>query len=126
MHIQVNTSNGIANTDGLERWATDYLTEHLERYRQDVTSVEVQLSDQNQATKGGGSDKRCMLEARITGRPPLAVSHDAADQDLAFRGAADKLARALDHALGKLDRKEHRERDTIRRDVDTDVEPLAP
>lgn len=125
MHIQVNTSNGIANTEGLERWATDYLTERLARFAQDVTSVEVQLSDQNQA-KGGGNDKRCMMEARINGRPPVAVSHDAADQDVAFRGAADKLARALEHALGKLDRKEHRERDTIRRDVDTDVEPLAP
>ena len=126
MHIQVNTSNGIANTEGLERWAADYLNEHLARYRQDVTSVEVQLSDQNHGAKGGSVDKRCMMEARIAGRPPVAVTNEAADQDLAFRGAAEKLGRALDHALGKLDRKEHRERDTIRKDIDTIVEPLAP
>lgn len=116
MHVQVNTSNGIENKESLERWASDFLNEHLARFRQDVSSVEVQLSDENQEAKGGGADKRCMLEARINGLPPQAVTHHAASQDLAFRGAADKLAKLLEHQLGKLDRKEHRVRETIRRD----------
>jgi ribosome-associated translation inhibitor RaiA len=118
MHVQVNTSNGIANKESLERWAADYLNEHLARFRQDITGIEVQLSDENQADKGGAADKRCMIEARVTGREPIAVTNFAADQDMAFRGAADKLARAIDHAFGKLDRREHRDRETIRRDAD--------
>jgi hypothetical protein len=38
--------------------------------------------------------------------------------DEAIRGASAKLIRALDRLLGKLDRHEHRVRDTIRRDPD--------
>jgi ribosome-associated translation inhibitor RaiA len=118
MYVQVNTSNGIQKTEALERWAADYLNEHLHRFNQDVTAIEVQLSDENQAAKGGISDKRCMMEARVTGHAPVAVKNFAPDQDLAFRGAAEKLSHALDRTLGKLDRHDHRARHTIRRDVD--------
>lgn len=118
MHVQVNTSNGIDNKESLERWASDYLNEQLARFSQDITAIEVQMTDENHAAKGGTSDKRCMLEARLNGHAPVAVKNFAADQDLAFRGATEKLIHALDHALGKLDRKEHRSRETIRRDAD--------
>ena len=118
MKVQVNTSNAIENKDALERWASDYLNEHLARFEQDITSVEVQMSDENHGTKGGDVDKRCMMEARINGRAPVAVTNFAPDQNLAFRGAAEKLAHALAHAFGKLDRREHRARDTIRKDTE--------
>lgn len=125
MKVQVNTSNDIENKDTLERWATDYLNEHLGRFDQDITSIEVQLTDENHAAKSGAVDKRCMMEARINGRAPVAVTNFAPDQNLAFRGAADKLANALDHAFGKLDRREHRVRDTIRRDPEV-IEEITP
>ena len=125
MHVQVNTSNGIENKESLERWAGEYLSEHLARFNQDVTSIEVQLTDENHEAKGGGTDKRCMLEARVNGRAPVAVTNYAANQDLAFRGAADKLAHALEHTFGKLDRREHRERETIRRDPEV-IEQITP
>jgi len=115
MKVQVNTSNEIENKDALERWASEYLNEHLARFEQDLTSIEVQLSDENHGTRGGETDKRCMMEARVNGRAPIAVTNFAPDQNLAFRGAADKLENALDHAFGKLDRREHRVRETIRR-----------
>ncbi|GAB3652682.1 HPF/RaiA family ribosome-associated protein [Ramlibacter alkalitolerans] len=116
MKVQVNTSNDIDNKDALERWASEYLNEQLGRFEQDITSIEVQMTDENHAARGGGVDKRCMLEARVNGRAPIAVTNFAPDQNLAFRGAADKLAHALEHAFGKLDRREHRVRETIRRD----------
>ena len=125
MKVQVNTSNDIDNKDALERWASDYLNEHLSRFEQDLTSIEVQLSDENHSVKSGGVDKRCMMEARVNGRAPLAVTNYAANQDLAFRGAAEKLSHALDHAFGKLDRREHRERESIRRDAEV-IEPAEP
>ena len=115
MQIQVNTSNGIENKDTLERWATDHLTEALSRFSQDITRVEVQLRDVNSGKKGA-DDKRCMLEARIAGRDPVAATHHAPTQDEAFRGATQRLIHLLDHTLGKLDRHQHRDRDTIRRD----------
>jgi len=116
MKVQVNTSNDIDNKESLERWASDYLNEQLARFEQDITSIEVQMTDENHGAKGGGADKRCMLEARVNGRAPVAVTNYANNQDLAFRGAAEKLSHALDHEFGKLDRREHRLRDTIRRD----------
>ncbi len=125
MKVQVNTSNDIDNKEALETWASEYLNEHLARFEQDITSIEVQLTDENHAAKGGGVDKRCMLEARVTGRAPIAVTNFAPDQNLAFRGATDKLANALDHAFGKLDRREHRDRDTIRRDPEK-IEEIVP
>ncbi|MGV3493435.1 MAG: HPF/RaiA family ribosome-associated protein [Ramlibacter sp.] len=124
--VQVNTSNDIDNKDALERWASDYLNEQLARFEQDLTSIEVQMTDENHAAKGGGVDKRCMLEARVNGRAPVAVTHFAPDQNLAFRGAADKLVNALDHTFGKLDRREHRVRDTIRRDPEVIADVVPP
>jgi hypothetical protein len=118
VQIQVNTSNGVVNKDALERWADAYLNEALARFSQFITRVEVQLSDEN-STKKGAADKRCMLEARLVGREPVAVTHHAETQDEAFRGAAQRLIHLLDHTLGKLDRHVHRDRDTIRKDPDT-------
>jgi hypothetical protein len=115
MQVQVNTSNGVENKDTLDRWASDYLNETLARFSQDITRVEVQLRDVN-AGKKGSDEKRCMLEARITGREPVAATHHAATQDEAFRGATQRLIHLLDHTLGKLERHQHRDRGTIRKD----------
>ncbi|HSV35722.1 MAG TPA: HPF/RaiA family ribosome-associated protein [Ramlibacter sp.] len=115
MQVQVNAGNGIENKETLERWASGYLNEALARFRNDITRVEVQLSDENNG-KGGAADRRCMLEARMNGREPLAVKHHGETQDEAFRGATQRLIRLLEHTLGKLDRQDHRARETIRKD----------
>ncbi len=87
MQVQVNTSNGIENTDTLERWANEYLQDALARFKQEITRVEVQVSRENAK---GGADIRCMMEARLNGHDPLAVNHHAPTQDEAFRGAAQR------------------------------------
>lgn len=115
MQVQVNTSNGIENKETLERWADQFLNESLARFNQEITRIEVQLSDENNGKKGA-AEKRCMLEARLNGHEPLAVNHHAVTQDEAFRGATQRLIRLLEHTFGKLDRHEHRGRDTIRKD----------
>ena len=115
MQVQVNTSNGIQNKETLDRWADEFLNESLARFRQEITRVEVQLADENSGKKGA-ADKRCMLEARLNGHEPVAVSHHGETQDEAFRGATQKLIRALEHTQGKLDRHDHRSRETIRKD----------
>lgn len=125
MLVHVNTGNGVENTEALQRWATDHLNETLDRFQQDITRIEVQLSDENRV-KAGAADKRCMLEARLAHHDPIAVSDHGESQDEAFRGAARKLLHALDHALGKV-RDHHRDRDSIRKDAGiADVAPGAP
>lgn len=125
MYVEVNTSNGIEGKGALELWATDFLNERLARFKQDIHTIEVQMTDENHEAKGGGTDKRVMLEARLDGHAPVAVTNYAPNQDLAFRGAADKLVTAVERVLGKLDRKEHRDRETIRRDPEVLSEVLA-
>lgn len=115
MQVQVNTGNGLDNKETLERWADQFLNESLARFKQEITRVEVQLTDENSGKKGT-ANTRCMLEARLNGHEPLAVNHHGETQDEAFRGATQKLIRLLEHTLGKLDRHEYRARETIRRD----------
>ena len=116
MQVQVNTSNGVENKETLERWADEFLNESLARFKQEITRVEVQMSDENSGKKGA-ADKRCMLEARLNGHDPLAVNHHGENQDEAIRGATQKLIRLLEHTFGKLDRHQHRDRVSIRKDA---------
>ena len=67
-----------------------------------ITRVEVHLSDEHGA-KHGAEDKRCVMEARPQGLHPTAVTHHAATVHQAVDGAADKLKRALEHAIGRED-----------------------
>ncbi|WP_216593877.1 hypothetical protein [Thioflavicoccus mobilis] len=42
-----------------------------------------------------------MMEARLEGRQPIAITHQATTIDLAVNGAADKLASAIESNLGR-------------------------
>jgi hypothetical protein len=117
MQVQVNCGDGLTAKGTLERWASDFLIESLVRFRDELTRVEVQLSDEAKG-KNSGQDMRCMLEGRLNSHAPVAVTHNADNMDDAIRGATRKLIHALEHTLGRLDRHEHRARDTIRKEPD--------
>lgn len=122
MQVQVNANHTVQTGESLERWATAQLNESLARFRADITSVDVHMSDEN-GDKVSPDHKKCMMEARLSGHEPVAVNHQGANVDEAFRGAADKLKRALDHAIGKM--RDHRARESIRRDSDLATDPAA-
>jgi hypothetical protein len=63
--------------------------------------VEVHLSDEN-GDKGGQNDKRCVMEARLQGRQPVAVTYRAATVEEAVDGAAGELTRLIENTLGRL------------------------
>jgi ribosome-associated translation inhibitor RaiA len=65
--------------------------------------VEVYLADQNSSAKSGNADQSCVLEARLGGLQPISVSDQGASLEQALDGAADKLQKALDRALGRLE-----------------------
>ena len=64
------------------------------------------------AGKSGTNDKRCRMEARVAGRPPVTVTADADKTAAAVTDAVDKLTRMLDADLGRA--KDRNGRDTIR------------
>jgi len=69
----------------------------------------VHLSDESKG-KSGVHDQRCMLEARLEGRQPVAVTDHAETLEQAVNGAAKKLAHRLESTLGRL--KDHRKKDS--------------
>ena len=108
MHFQLRTDNHIKNSEDLADRVRAGVEGGLARHHADrARRVEVYLQDVN--GHKGGIDKRCAIEAHLDGHQPVAVHHQAASIDEAVRGAVDKLARALEHTLGRLaDREGHK------------------
>ena len=111
MQIQVNTDANVEGREALLKWVEVEVAERLARFRDRVTRIEVHLSDSN-GDKSGIKDKRCVIEARPTGLPPLAASFEAASVADAFTGAAEKLKHLLDHTFERS--KTRYGRDSIR------------
>lgn len=101
MQIQINTDKRVQGDAALSAWAEQELRDRLGRFGDFITRLEVHLSDTDGA-RAGDLDKRCKLEARLAGRPPVIVSHDAAKVADALFGAAAKLQRLLDTTLGRV------------------------
>ena len=101
MQIQINTDRNIEGDAGLTSHVSSTVEAALSRFAGHISRVEVHLSDENSSKKESKEDIRCMLEARITGKEPVAVTHEAATIHQAVDGALDKLTRLLDSTLGK-------------------------
>ncbi len=101
MQIQINTGESVEGREALFKHTEAVVKDALGRFSDHVTRVEVHLSDVN-GQKAGDKDKRVMMEARIAGRQPLAVTDEAGSLHQAIDGATQKLKRSLDAALGKL------------------------
>lgn len=111
MQVQVNTDDHIEGGESLAQWIATESKSRLSRFQDHVTRLDVFLSDLD-AGKSGANDKRCRVEARVTGRQAIAVADDADEMGRAFIAAVDKLARALDTDLGRA--KDRHGRDSIR------------
>ncbi len=105
MHIQVNTGKNIEGHEELVAEVEATVTNLLSHFSADITRVEVHLSDED-GDKNGQNDKRCLMEVRLEGRQPTAVTCQAATLALAVAGAADKLKNSLESTLGRL--RDHR------------------
>lgn len=101
MQIQINTDHNIEGHEALADRFRSVVESALSRIGDHITRVEVHLSDEN-SSKGIQNAKRCVMEARMEGRQPIAVTHEAATLEHAVDGAADKLARFIESTLGRL------------------------
>ena len=109
MQIQINTDRHLQGSEAREQWASGVVGAAMANFEDSVTRVEVHLSDEN-AGKGGDAAFRTVMEARVNGRAPIAVTHDAPSLDSAVNGAVHKLVRATEHALGRADKHAHETR----------------
>jgi ribosomal subunit interface protein len=117
MQIQINTGHNIQVHEALAAEVNGIVESALSRFSDHITRVEVHLSDENSAKKVGHDTMRCVMEVRLKGRQPIAVSHQAATKGEAITAAADKLSSLIEHTLG---RQRHQER----RQTDPDPSPL--
>jgi hypothetical protein len=100
MQIEINTDSNTAGSDKLSAHVKGVVEAELARFSKRITRVEVHLSDVN-GKKGGQNDMRCMMEARLEGRPPIAVTSQETTLDEAVGAAAGKLKRLIESTLGR-------------------------
>jgi len=112
-------------SEARDEWARNVVESSLGHLADSVTRVEVHFSLES-AGKPGVGDKRCLVEARLNGRPPIAVTNDAEGLDAALNGAVHKLVRAMEHALGRADKHAHDARVTPGDEADEFVPSAAP
>jgi ribosomal subunit interface protein len=101
MQININTDKTIERHQGLDDHVQAVVSAAVQRFADHITRVEVHLSDE-QSQKSADGGNRCLLEARVNGYQPIAVSDHSVHLHQAISGAADKLKRAIDSALGRL------------------------
>ncbi len=101
MIIQINTDKNITGSDETSASIESTISAALNRFSGKISRLEVHLSDEN-SQKEGLSDKRCMLEARIEGMQPIAVTNQAGTMEQAIDGAIEKLKASLQTIFGKL------------------------
>lgn len=101
MQIQFNTDKNITRDEELITSSTSLISEELSRFSRQITRVEVHLSDED-GNKDGFNDKRCMMEARLSGMKPIAVSDHANTHEQAISGALNKLKTSLEKITGRL------------------------
>jgi ribosomal subunit interface protein len=117
MQINVNTDRTITNHQGLDEHVEGVVRGSIDRFGEQITSVEVHLSNENREKHADGGNS-CMMEARVRGYQPIVVHEHSDDLHQSIKNAGSKLARALDSALGRL-------QDKNKHAATPEVDPLA-
>ena len=99
MLIEIRTDNNIEAGEKLIDDLRVVVQGALERFGGRIRRVDVHLSD-TISNKRGHGDKCCMMEARLDGREPVAVTQQASTVEQAIRDAVHTLKRSIESALG--------------------------
>lgn len=101
MHIQVHTDKHIEGGERLNNYVSDEITASLDRFLGKITRADVYLTDEN-AGKSANDDKRCMIEVKVEGQNPVAVTTYEATVEKALSTAIDKIVASLDTVFDKM------------------------
>ncbi len=101
MTIQFNTDKTIHGDKRQQDYFSAQIAKELEYFQSHITRVEAHLTDEN-GNKPGVHDIRCLLEARLEGRKPVAVSNQADTIEKAVTGAVHKLKTSLQTTIEKI------------------------
>ena len=101
MKIQLNTDKNIHGTEKLESLVSEKINHSLKQFAENITRIEVHLSDQN-AHKTGTDDIQCKIEARIEGLQPVVVISKNSSKEKALSTGINKMKAALTTIMGKI------------------------
>jgi len=101
MIIVLNSDKNIETNTKQTEYYQSYIEDHLDRFSDHITRIEVHFSDEN-AGKTGPDDKRCVLEARLEKRQPMAVKANQNTVEQALFDAVDKIKASLSTYYGRL------------------------
>jgi len=104
MQILVNSGNNVDSNQSLIEQVENEVAHAMRWFEDRITRVEVHLTDEN-SDKGGSREKKCTMEAHVSGRDPYAVSTNQESLHSAYTEAAGKLQRAIKSDLDRIDEK---------------------
>lgn len=104
MTIQINGGDDFENSERATVYFTEMVTKELDRFAELLTRVEVHFSDINGA-KGGPDDKKCVIEARMKHRDPVAATAQDDKPEKAFRASLSKVKASMTTIVGKMQEK---------------------
>jgi len=101
MKVQFNTDKTINGDEKSTLYFTGLVENGLKRFDSHISRVEVHLSDEN-GTKEGVKDIRCLMEVRLDGKQPIAITSQENTEEKAISQAIEKMKSSLDTIIGKL------------------------
>lgn len=101
MQIQFNTDSTIEGHERMQTHFRGVISESFKRFEDKITRVEIHVGDENNE-KFGVDDKRCLIEVRLAGKNPLAVTNHDSTIEKAISGATDKMKKLLTSTFEKL------------------------
>jgi ribosome-associated translation inhibitor RaiA len=101
MKIQFNTDKNVILGEEQIVYFTSLINEEISRFSEQITRLEIHLSDVD-GNKDGLNDQRCMVEARLAGLKPIAVTEHANTPEQAIFGSIEKLKTSLETLTGRL------------------------
>ncbi len=104
--IHIRPGN-LQTSSAIEAWVHRKLAGAFRRHGSKMTAVEVHFEDVN-GPKHGAEDARCVMEARVNGRLPVAVQARARDLYAAIDAAAHKLDAAIARVVERIDTRARR------------------
>jgi hypothetical protein len=93
--IHVNSDKNIRVDDRVMAFVQGETDRALRRYAENLTRVDFHITDVN-SHKFGLLDKRCLIEARPSGHPPVVATMVAPNVRSAVTGSLSKLRTALE------------------------------
>lgn len=100
MIVKINMDKTLSGEERQHDYFRSKVEDELKRFESHITRIEVHLKDEN-GIKEGFNDLSCMLEARLEGRQPIAVSSQGGTVEQALSNAIDKIKTSVETIIGK-------------------------